>query len=59
MSHQEIIEACVVGKPDPKMMGDLATAVVVKKPSSNLTSEELLKLVNGKFFESRTSSHLQ
>lgn len=57
MSHQEILEACVVGKPDPKMMGDLATALVVKNPSSNLTSEELLKLVNGKFFEGRARRH--
>lgn len=49
LSHADILEACVVVKPDPEMMGDLATAMVVKKPSSKLTEVELLRIVNGKY----------
>lgn len=39
--HPDVIEAAVIGLPDPKW-GEVVTAVVVAKPGSNLTGESVI-----------------
>lgn len=48
--HEDVIEAGVFGRPDPRVQ-ELVTAVVVKQPSSKITEQELIDYVNEKLDE--------
>ncbi|XP_045767875.1 4-coumarate--CoA ligase 1-like isoform X2 [Maniola jurtina] len=43
-THQNVLEAAVIGKPDP-VSGEIPMAFVVMKPGSNITEQELVDYV--------------
>ena len=43
----DIVEASVIGRPDPRW-GEVVVAVVVRKPGSELTGEQVRKLLDGR-----------
>ena len=46
-AHEDVLECAVVAAPDPKW-GEVPAAVVVRKPGSRLTAEQLLEFLNGR-----------
>lgn len=44
LSHDEIVDSCVIGIPDD-VAGELPRAYIVKAPHSELTEEEVCKFV--------------
>ena len=45
LRHRDVQDAAVFGKPEPSVQ-ELVTALVVRKPGANVTTEELRKLVD-------------
>ena len=45
LRHKDVQDAAVFGKPEPSVQ-ELVTALVVRKPGANVTTEELRKLVD-------------
>lgn len=49
IQHPKIIDAAVIGIPD-KESGELPRAFIVKAPNTDLTEQEVVKYVDGKYF---------
>lgn len=47
LTHPDIIEIGVYGRPDPKVQ-ELVSAVVIKRPNSGLTEMDVINHVNGR-----------
>jgi len=47
MSHERVLDCAVIGLPDEKW-GELVTAVIVKKPNTELTEDELIEFCRAK-----------